>query len=117
MTTPEEDFARCRRLGGSLPGVSLGTSYGTPALRTRRRAFLRLNEAGQIVLMLGMDEKEMLMATRPDAFFETDHYRGWAAVLVRPAALDDRALAHWIARAWEGSASAREIRSLRETTG
>jgi hypothetical protein len=109
MTTPAEDFARCERLGGSLPGVSLGASYGTPALRTKRRAFLRLNEAGQIVLMLGLEEKEMLMATRPEAFFETDHYRGWPAVLVRPAVLPDEELAHWIARAWEGAASAREI--------
>jgi len=117
MTTPDQDFARCHRLAGPLPGVSLGRSYGTPALRTKRRAFLRLNEAGHIVLMLGMDEKDMLMISRPDAFFETDHYRGWPAVLVRPAALDDGELAHWIARAWEGSASAREIKAMREATG
>ena len=115
--TPEEDFARCERLGGSLPGVSLGTSYGTPALRTKRRAFLRLNEAGQIVLMLGMEDKGMLMAARPDAFFETDHYRGWPAVLVRPSALGDAELAHWIGRAWEGAASAREIRARGEAGG
>jgi hypothetical protein len=114
MTTPEQDFARCYKLAGALPGVSLGESYGTPALRTKRRAFLRLNEAGQIVLMLGMEEKDMLMASRPDAFFENNHYRGWPAVLVRPAVLDDGELADWIARAWKGSASAREIRAFTE---
>jgi hypothetical protein len=114
MTAPEEDFALCVRLGGSLPGVSLGQSYGTPALRTKRRAFLRLNEAGQIVLMLALEDKEMLLASRPDAFYETDHYRGWPAVLVRPSALDEGDLAHWIARAWEGAAGARESRALRE---
>jgi hypothetical protein len=115
--TPAADFARCARLGGALPGVSIGQSYGTPALRTKRRAFLRLNEEGQIVLMLGMEEKDMLMASRPDAFYETAHYRGWPAVLVRLAALDDGELAHWILRAWEGAAGAREIKALREATG
>jgi hypothetical protein len=114
VTTTGQDFVRCHRLVGPLLGVSLGRSYGTPALRTKRRTFLRLNESGQIVLMLGMDEKHKLMASRPDAFFETDHYRGWPAVLVRPSALDEGDLAHWIARAWEGAAGAQEIRALRE---
>jgi hypothetical protein len=48
MTAPEEEFARRVRLGGSLPVVSLGQSYRARALRTKRRAFLRMNEEGQI---------------------------------------------------------------------
>jgi hypothetical protein len=33
--------------------------------------------------MCPLEEKEMLMAAAPDIYFETDHYKGWPAVLVR----------------------------------
>ena len=39
------------------------------------------------------EERDLLIAARPDAYFVTDHYLGWEAVLVRLDAVDEDALA------------------------
>ncbi len=46
-----------------------------------------------------IEEKELLMETDPDTFSETDHVRGWLAVLVRFGGGDERAQTV-IERAW-----------------
>ena len=40
------------------------------------------------------------MAAAPRIYFETDHYKGWPAVLVRLSKIDDRELRHRLERAW-----------------
>jgi len=85
-----------------LPGVERGTSYGMPALRMRGRTLAGTTAPApdSFVLHVALEEKAVLIATDPDTFWETDHYRGWPAVLVRygtPAA--DR-VALLLARAW-----------------
>jgi len=58
------------------------------------------------VLSAGLDAVEMLMATDPDCFYQTPHYAGWPAVLVRLAAADPDRIALLVERAWAGRASA-----------
>ena len=41
-----------------------------------------------LVVTCPLEEKEMLMAAAPGIYFETDHYRGWPAVLVRIEEID-----------------------------
>ena len=64
-----------------------------------------------LVLLLPMETKEMLLAARPEVFFETDHYHGYPALLVRLAVIDDAELAHWIARSWASIAVKTDLRS------
>ena len=66
-----------------MPEVAEATSYGTPALRARTKFLCRVKGPDTIVMMCPLEEKEMLMAAAPDIYFETDHYKGWPAVLVR----------------------------------
>jgi hypothetical protein len=83
-----------------LPEVKESTSYGTPSLAVRGKSMLRLKDADTLVLMCALDEKEMLMEGAPDIYFETDHYKGWPAVLIRLANISDAELTHRIGRAW-----------------
>ena len=71
--------------GLALPGVELGTTYGQPALKVRGKmiAATTAPEPGSFVLHVSEDEKAVLIETDPETFWETDHYRGWPAVLVR----------------------------------
>ena len=43
----------------------------------------RVKDADTVVLMCPLEEKEMLIEAAPEIYFETDHYKGWPAILVR----------------------------------
>jgi hypothetical protein len=90
-----------------LPGVEESTSYGTPALKVGGKLLLRIKDADTLVLRCPLDEKEMLIDLDPDVFFETDHYRGWPAVLIRLSRIEPAALSRHIERAWRMQAPKR----------
>jgi hypothetical protein len=46
------------------------------------------------------EEKESLLASDPEKFFTTDHYRGFPAVLVRLGKIDERELRGLLTAAW-----------------
>jgi hypothetical protein len=74
-----------------LPEIEETTSYGRPALKVRGKfvAAMRSNPDA-LVVRCDLDEKPLLLESRPDILFETPHYRGWGYMLVRlDAPLDD----------------------------
>jgi hypothetical protein len=67
-----------------LPGVELGTSYGTPALRVRNKLLVRLKEDGEsVVVIIDFADRDVLLEMDPAAFYLTDHYRPYPTMLVR----------------------------------
>jgi hypothetical protein len=73
-----------RKLALKLPNVEEGTSYGTPALKVKKKLFVRLREEGDvIVLKMPFDQREAMMAEDPEKFFITDHYLNYEWILVR----------------------------------
>ncbi|MFS0736510.1 MmcQ/YjbR family DNA-binding protein [Sphingomonas sp. 1P06PA] len=91
-----------------LPGVVLGTSYGTPAHKVRGKLITRLRaeEGGTVmVLLLPIDEVEHLIETDPACFYQTPHYQGHGAVLVRLPDADPDRVATLVERAWSIRAS------------
>ncbi|NRP71285.1 hypothetical protein ILFOPFJJ_02169 [Ensifer psoraleae] len=108
----EGSFERVRRLAeaAGLPETAVGTSYGTPALLVKGKSFVRMKDAETLVVMCALDEKEMLMELDPSLFFETDHYKGWPAMLVRLAAIDDETLTQRLIAAWREKAPERLAR-------
>lgn len=87
--------------GLALRGVEESTSYGRPALKVRGKAFAVAGKADDhFVLMLDVERVELLMEMEPDVFFQTPHYVGWPAVLVRYDALPGMELPALLAEAW-----------------
>ena len=85
----------------TLPGTEPSTSWGAPTVRVRGKAFVYPGrEEGSFALASRLEEKEFLMETDPDTFWETDHYRGWPAVLVRFGSEDRERIETVIRRAW-----------------
>ena len=85
----------------SLPDTELSTSYGKPAVKIRDKAFLFPGrEQGSFAVMSPLDEKELLMETEPDTFWETPHYSGYPAVLVRFDSPSRERIELVIQRAW-----------------
>lgn len=80
-----KDWKAVVAAGLALPGVELGTTYGQPALKVRGKiiAATTAPEPDSFVLHVSERDKTVLIETDPATFWETDHYRGWPAVLVR----------------------------------
>ena len=93
----------------SLPGTELGTSYGKPAVKvsSNGRAFLYPSHeaATSFGIALDLDSIEMLKATEPETYWQTPHYEGWPAVLVRYDGEDQDRLRETIQRSPDWSAA------------
>ena len=87
-----------------LPEIEDATSYGTPSLRVKGKFLLRMREPDVLVLMCSLEEKEFLIQNNPAIYFETDHYKGWPAVLIRMSKIDDDELKHRLQIAWRRQA-------------
>jgi hypothetical protein len=78
-------------LARELPETEEGTSYGRPALKVRGKFVVALRtDPDALVVRCDLDEKPFLLEARPDILFETPHYHGYGAMLIRlEAPLDD----------------------------
>ena len=86
-------YETVRELGRELPGVEESTSYGTSALKVKKKLMVRLKEDGTtIVLLVGFDQRDILMQVDPETFYITDHYRGYPSVLAKLPRLKRRQL-------------------------
>jgi hypothetical protein len=94
-------YEQIRKIALALPGVEEGTSYGTAALRVKGKFLARLKEDGKsVVFRVGFDERDLLMQTKPEVFYITDHYLGYPAVLLRLSAASKKEAADIIEMAW-----------------
>lgn len=87
-----------------LPALEEDVSYGTPSMKVAGKFLLRVREPGVLVLMCALEEKEFLMQHNPAVYYETDHYKGWPAILVRLPKIKDDELKHRIEIAWRRQA-------------
>ena len=93
-------------MGALRTGIETGASYGRPALKVRGKAIaVAGREPDHFVLMVPLDEVDLLVETEPQVFFQTDHYRGWPAILVRYETADPARIAMLLERAWMRRAS------------
>jgi hypothetical protein len=71
----------------SLPDTEMGSSYGKPAVKvaSNGRAFLYTGHEteGSFGLAIDLETIEMLKDTDPATFWQSPHYEGWPAILVR----------------------------------
>ena len=105
-------FDDVRKLALTWPEVEDGTSYGTPALKVRKKLLARLWEDGETLVMLGVpqDEREMLAERQPKIFYFTDHYRDYPTVLIHLARAKRRDVEPLLRRRWRELASKAALR-------
>lgn len=94
-------FEQFERMALDLPGVETRSSYGTPGLYVGKKFLARLREPDVLVLKpVEDDEQRFLMETQPHAFFLTDHYRGYPAILIRLSKVDRGQLKELLEVSW-----------------
>ena len=78
------DWESVTAFARSLPGTEMAPHYGAPSVKTNGRAFVMPGrEADSFCLAVDLDMVEILKETDPDTYWQTPHYEGWPAVLVR----------------------------------
>jgi hypothetical protein len=100
-------FDEIRKLALAWPEVEDGTSYGTPALKVRKKMLVRLKEDGDSLVMPGVpqDERDMLVESQPKIFYFTDHYKDYAMVLIRLSKAKRAIVEPLLRRQWRALAS------------
>ena len=102
MTDAAKTYERICALALQLPGVELGTSYGTPAIKVKGKLMARLRSEAEGGLALRCDflERQMLLQAAPEAFYLTPHYQDYPMILIKLDEVRTDALPDLIERAW-----------------
>ena len=87
MNEPIDSWEKAVAFALTLPDTELSTSYGKPAVKVKSngRAFLYTGHEQKSSFGVGidLDTVEILKETDPDTFWQSPHYEGWPAVLIR----------------------------------
>lgn len=103
---PSNAFDLVKAVGLTLPGVEAAMKYdGSPVLKTggcfmAGLASHRSAEPGTLVVRIGLEEREWLLADAPDTYYVTDYYRPYPLVLVRLSRVDRDALHDLLSTSW-----------------
>jgi len=97
------EVATARRLLLEHPGVVEGRSYGMPSFLLNGRFLARFRDDDTVLVLplATMAERDVLMELDERAFFFTDHYRNYPAVLVRLAEIPPALLGDVIKESWQ----------------
>jgi len=105
------DVATVRRIAAALPGVQDASTAEGLVYRVGGKLFAwsrlvrlhpkkpRVPSLEDMAVYCPIERKEMLIEAAPEIYFDDDHYRGYAAVLVRIAAIGEDELAALLADA------------------
>jgi hypothetical protein len=110
-------FEKLKQAAARLPEVEESLSYATPALRVGKKMLSRVKDPDTVVLMCPLEEKEMLMAAAPDIYFETDHYKGWPALLARIHEIPLDELSHRLEQTFLRTAPKKLVKAWRDAKG
>jgi len=110
-------FDELRKIALAWPEVEDGTSYGTPALKVRKKMLARLKEDGDSLVMPGVprDEREMLVESQPRVFYFTDHYRDYPIALIRLSKAKRATVEPLLRRHWRTLASKKAVASVQSS--
>jgi hypothetical protein len=102
-------------LTADLPGVELGTSNGTPALRVGKKLMCCLRDDNETLVLKPIDEiqQRFPMETQPKVFYKTPHYEGYDIILLHLALVDETELRDLLEQTWSQLAS-RKLLALRD---
>ena len=103
-----------RRICLSLPEVSETLYDRLPGFRVKTKLFARIRQKPDalVVWRPHIDEKNALIVAQPEKFFQTPHYEGHQAILVRLEAVEFAELEELLTLSWAINAPAKLAAAL-----
>lgn len=83
-----------------LPGVSKSTFIKRPSLRHRGKSIISSKDGELPIVHCRVEIKEVLIEAEAEIYHQTDHYKGYPALLMRPEKLVKEILRMRIEAAW-----------------
>lgn len=118
MADPLDSWEKARDFALALPGSEPSTSYGAPAVRiaANGRAFIYpgRESATSFAVAIDLGTIEMLKETEPETYWQSPHYQGWPAVLVRYDSPDPERVRHVIEQAHGQAAAKKPVRKRKK---
>ena len=107
-----------RRLLLDLPNVVEGRYYGMPSFLLNGRFLARFRDGGTVLVLqlAAISDRDTLIDLDAGAFFFTEHYRNYPAVLVRLDVVPPSLLTDVITDAWRHVSTLSPPRSRKHTT-
>jgi hypothetical protein len=91
-----------RKLALAMPDALERPSYGTPGFFYKKKLFARLlPDSDLVVIKISFEQREILMQANPEAYFITDHYLNYPAMLVRLSEVTSKELRELLNDAWQ----------------
>jgi len=114
MAEPLDNWDKVEAFALTLPGTERGTSYRMPTVKVagNGRGFVWTGHEAKTSFAVWIEPgtAEMLMETDPDTFWQSPHYAGSSAVLIRYASDDPERVRYVIEQAHELAAAKKPVR-------
>ncbi|MEI9931321.1 MAG: MmcQ/YjbR family DNA-binding protein [Rhizomicrobium sp.] len=94
--------AQLKKIALSFPEAHEKPSYGKPSFFVAKKFFTRLrSEDNSLVIVVdGMDQRDMMLELDPKTYHITDHYKDYPAMLVRMERISPEELHAMLERRW-----------------
>ena len=94
------------KMGLALPGVEVGTSWGTRALKLRGQMIAcvptnKQAEKNSIVVRIDFAQRDELLQAEPDVYYVKEHYLNYPCVLARLPRIHPDALSGLLAMGFD----------------
>jgi hypothetical protein len=106
MSRTAIDFEVVRSIGRALPDVKDASGSRGIALKVKGRmmackAIHKSAEPGSLMVRISLKRRDALLAQNADAFYLTDHYVPYPAILVRLTRIKRHSLKELLTESWE----------------
>jgi hypothetical protein len=105
-------WERVIKVVSSFPGVIEKPCHGTPAYYIEKKMFTRLQENGETLVVYNNDRDEWI-ASDPETFFFTDHYKNYPLLLIDLKQVTKKDLENLLFLSWEIRAPKRLLKTIK----
>jgi hypothetical protein len=88
------------KIGLELPGVVVGSAFGSEALRYKAEFMCRIRDDGETLAIRCDIEERPFLIEEHDELFVTPHYEAWPMVLVALPRADEQLVRELVEDAW-----------------
>jgi hypothetical protein len=106
--------AELKKIALSFPEANEKPSYGKPSFFIAKKFFTRLRAEDNSLVMVvdGMDQRDMMLELDPRTYHITDHYKDYPAVLVRMERITADELHLMLERRWRKIAPKKLLKEI-----
>jgi hypothetical protein len=104
------NYDEVRQIALAFPGVDEHLAFGRPTLRVNKKFLACIAKIDDDTLCLKMPDamqRDILLSSKPDVFYMTDHYLNFGAILIRLPDADPDELRDLIEDSWRALAPKR----------